>query len=65
MSEDQPSTGALANIEADEITADAANGLTEAEAARRLGQYGENALTEHHISALERLARFFWGPIRG
>ena len=63
MSEDQPSTGALANIEADEITADAANGLTEAEAARRLGQYGENALTEHHISALERLARFFWGPI--
>jgi H+-transporting ATPase len=30
---------------------------------RRLAQYGENALVEHHISVLERLARFFWGPI--
>jgi H+-transporting ATPase len=38
-------------------------GLTEAEAQRRLAQYGENALIEHHISAIERLARFFWGPI--
>jgi H+-transporting ATPase len=38
-------------------------GLSEAEAQRRLAQYGENALAEHHISALERLARFFWGPI--
>ena len=40
-----------------------AGGLTEAEAARRLAQYGENALAEQHVSALERLARFFWGPI--
>jgi H+-transporting ATPase len=40
-----------------------AAGLTEAEATRRLAQYGENALVEHHVSALERLARFFWGPI--
>ena len=40
-----------------------APGLTEAEAARRLQQYGENALAEHHVSALERLAHFFWGPI--
>ena len=38
-------------------------GLTQAEAERRLAQYGENALAEHHISALERLLRFFWGPI--
>jgi magnesium-transporting ATPase (P-type) len=38
-------------------------GLSSTEAARRFAQYGENALTEHHISALERLARFFWGPI--
>ncbi len=38
-------------------------GLTEAEAERRLAQYGENALAEHHLSALERLLRFFWGPI--
>ena len=40
-----------------------AAGLTEAEAERRLAQYGENALVEHHIGVLERLARFFWGPI--
>jgi H+-transporting ATPase len=44
-------------------TATEASGLSEVEAQRRLGQYGENALVEHHISALERLARFFWGPI--
>ena len=44
------------------IEADAA-GLTEAEAARRLAQYGENALIEHHVSVFERLAHFFWGPI--
>jgi H+-transporting ATPase len=42
--------------------ADAA-GLTEAEAARRLAQYGENALIEHRVSVFERLAHFFWGPI--
>ncbi len=38
-------------------------GLSEAEAARRLAQYGENALAEHRTSVLERLAHFFWGPI--
>jgi len=38
-------------------------GLTEAEATQRLAQYGENALAEHHVSVLERLAHFFWGPI--
>jgi H+-transporting ATPase len=40
-----------------------AAGLSEAEATRRLAQYGENALSEHHVSVLERLAHFFWGPI--
>ena len=63
MSEDQPAAGTLAKVEPDRITPEAAAGLTEAEATRRLSQYGENALIEHHISALERLARFFWGPI--
>ena len=38
-------------------------GLTESEAARRLVQFGENALVEHHVSIFERLAHFFWGPI--
>jgi H+-transporting ATPase len=40
-----------------------ATGLTEAEATKRLAQYGENALVEHHVSAWQRLAHFFWGPI--
>ncbi len=40
-----------------------ATGLSEAEAARRLAQYGENVLAESHVSAFARLARFFWGPI--
>jgi H+-transporting ATPase len=46
-----------------ETSSDGAAGLTQAEAERRLAQYGENALAEHHVSALERLLRFFWGPI--
>ncbi len=40
-----------------------AAGLSEAEAARRLVQYGENALAERRTGVLERMARFFWGPI--
>jgi H+-transporting ATPase len=52
-----------AAIPATDIKSSDAVGLTEAEAARRLAQYGENALAEHHVSVLERLARFFWGPI--
>jgi len=40
-----------------------AAGLSEAEAARRLAEYGENALAEQHVSVLERLVQFFWGPI--
>lgn len=42
---------------------DHAAGLSEAEAQRRLAENGENALTEHRIGILERLAHFFWGPI--
>jgi H+-transporting ATPase len=45
-----------------ESTAEAA-GLSEAEAERRLAEFGENALAEHRVSALERLLSFFWGPI--
>jgi H+-transporting ATPase len=40
-----------------------ATGLSEAEAAQRLRQCGENALIEHRVEVLERLARFLWGPI--
>ncbi|MGH8316706.1 MAG: plasma-membrane proton-efflux P-type ATPase [Steroidobacteraceae bacterium] len=38
-------------------------GLTDTEAAQRLARYGENTLAEHRVGTLERLARFFWGPI--
>ena len=49
--------------QAEPSVSDEGAGLSEAEATRRLAQYGENALAEHHVNALERLARFFWGPI--
>ncbi|MGO8921553.1 MAG: cation-transporting P-type ATPase [Xanthobacteraceae bacterium] len=38
-------------------------GLSEEEATRLLAKYGENALSEHHVTVLQRLAHFFWGPI--
>jgi H+-transporting ATPase len=45
------------------VTPEEGRGLTEAQAERRLAEFGENALIEHHIGVLERLAHFFWGPI--
>ena len=42
---------------------DIKTGLTSAEAARLLKENGPNALNEEKIGALERLARYFWGPI--
>jgi magnesium-transporting ATPase (P-type) len=33
------------------------------QAARRLVQYGANALREKHVSVLRRLLSYFWGPI--
>lgn len=38
-------------------------GLTEAEAARRLAQHGENALAEKRVSPRAKLASYLWGPI--
>ena len=38
-------------------------GLSEAEAARRLEQYGPNAIEEKHTSSYVRFLSFFWGPI--
>jgi len=38
-------------------------GLSGAEAEKRLGQYGPNALEEKSESALKRFLSFFWGPI--
>lgn len=45
------------------LNSEDARGLTEAEAAKRLAQYGQNGLAEHDVSVVERLAHFFWGPI--
>ena len=41
----------------------AAEGLSDAEATRRLAQFGENTLAEHRVGVIERLAHFFWGQI--
>jgi H+-transporting ATPase len=58
-----PSGLAHADAPLDRVAA--AKGLTEAEAVKRLAHYGPNALAEHRVSPLARLARFFWGPIPG
>ena len=39
------------------------DGLSAEEAARRLTQYGENAIVEEHVSVLRKLLNYFWGPI--
>lgn len=44
-------------------TADFAQGLSSEEAARRLAQYGPNALEQKQVSVLRRLLGYFWGPI--
>jgi len=38
-------------------------GLTQAEAVKRLGQYGPNELEEKKTNALLKFLRYFWGPI--
>ena len=42
---------------------DLSQGLTKAEAARRLQQFGPNAIEEKHTSPLRKFLSFFWGPI--
>jgi H+-transporting ATPase len=38
-------------------------GLSAAEAERRLAQYGPNALKEHKVSPILKFLGYFWGPI--
>ena len=45
------------------LNTDVAKGLSSQEAARRLEQFGPNALAEKHTTLLDRLIRYFWGPI--
>ncbi|GER08478.1 hypothetical protein GCM10007972_26190 [Iodidimonas muriae] len=42
---------------------DIEQGLSTQEAARRLEQYGPNALAEKKLRPLERFLGYFWGPI--
>ncbi|MCX7868545.1 MAG: plasma-membrane proton-efflux P-type ATPase, partial [Terrimicrobiaceae bacterium] len=46
-----------------ELRTDPAKGLTAAEAASRLSQYGPNELEEKKDSPLKRLLGYFWGPL--
>ncbi|HEY7138461.1 MAG TPA: cation-transporting P-type ATPase, partial [Acidimicrobiia bacterium] len=39
------------------------DGLTDAEAARRLVKFGSNEIPEKRVSALRQLFGYFWGPI--
>ncbi len=45
------------------LDTDLACGLTSEEAARRLTEFGPNALEEKKVTLLDRLIRYFWGPI--
>ncbi|WP_209011544.1 plasma-membrane proton-efflux P-type ATPase [Roseibium aggregatum] len=45
------------------LKSDLDNGLTAADAAGRLQQYGPNALVEKETGLLDRLRRYLWGPI--
>jgi H+-transporting ATPase len=48
---------------APELETELETGLSSVVAADRLERYGPNALLEEHISLLEKLAGYFWGPI--
>ena len=39
------------------------DGLTQAEAAKRLAQYGPNEIAEHKTNQLLKFLSYFWGPI--
>ena len=45
------------------LDTDLARGLTSEEAERRLAEFGPNGLEEKKVTLLDRLIRYFWGPI--
>ena len=63
MTPDRLTSETVAKVPAAPESAHDAVGLTDAEAARRLAQIGENALADTHVSALAKLLSYFWGPI--
>ena len=48
---------------ADIAPSPAETGLSAVEAARRLDQFGPNAVVEEHIGAARRILRHFWAPV--
>ncbi|HEX9881530.1 MAG TPA: HAD-IC family P-type ATPase, partial [Hyphomicrobium sp.] len=46
-----------------DLATNLSRGLTSEEAARRLAEFGANALEEKKVTLLDRLIRYFWGPI--
>ena len=66
MANDQPQSGAPKTVPvADQLQQlhTSPDGLTTAEANRRLGQYGPNAIVAEEESLLHKLLGYFWGPI--
>ncbi len=54
---------ALPMAEVEKQLETSADGLTQAEATKRLTTYGPNEITEHHTNALLKFLSYFWGPI--
>jgi len=49
--------------ELEEVLGYSPNGLSSAEATRRLAQYGPNEIAEHKTNPLLKFLSYFWGPI--
>lgn len=47
----------------EEQLATSSNGLSQAEATKRLSQYGPNEIAEHQTNAFLKFLSYFWGPI--
>ncbi len=61
--EPQDALKTLPMLEVEKRLESSPDGLTGAEAAKRLIQYGPNALTEKKTSAILKFLSYFWGPI--
>ena len=53
----------LAMSEVEKQLSSSPEGLTQAEATKRLAQYGPNELEEKKTNAFLKFLKYFWGPI--